>query len=124
MKRQWNETHEAVGPVLQLSQPDEMVNTILEGFDVAVENRRICMDSASMNFFCEFEPSLSRCLVRADLTSGWVAKNLGATTRTAVQPSVYQTIDHLLIGHPTNSREVIELNHSESFQMHIRKAPF
>ena len=74
-----------------------------------------------MNFFRELEPSFPRGFVRADATSSRIAKNLRTASWATVKPGGNQAVYHLFIGHPAYASEVIQFNHRERLQVHVRK---
>src|SRR5689334_10006594 len=82
------------------------------------------MNSAAMHLFRKLQPTFSRSLMSANAAPGWIRENLCATTRTTVESGRDQTINNFLVGHSANARQMIQLHHCESFQVHIRKIAF
>src|SRR5215470_221660 len=121
MKRQGNKTHEPVRPILKLAKSYQVVDPIFRRLDMAVKHRRVRMEPAAMDLFGKLQPAVTRSLVRAYTAPGRIAKNLSASAWATVQPSGNQPINDLLIRQATNTRQMVQFDHRESLQMHIRK---
>ncbi len=59
MKRQGDKAIESTRFILQLPQPDQMIDTFFEGFDVPVEHRCIGTDTCLVHASRNIEPSIA-----------------------------------------------------------------
>ena len=92
MERQRDERLEAAGLVLQLAQPDQVVDAVIGVFDVAVEHRGVGAQAQLVGRAMDVEPVAGVGLVLADLVADLGMEDLGAAAGQAAQAGV----DHLL----------------------------
>ena len=85
MERQRNERLEAAGLVLQLAQPDQVVDAVLRPLDVAVEHRRVRPQPEFVGLAVDAEPGLGVGLVLADLVADFGMKDLRPAAGQAAQ---------------------------------------
>ena len=90
MERQRNERLEAAGFVLQLTQPDQMVDAVIGVFQVAVEHRGVGAQAQLMGRAMDVEPAAGVGLVLADLVAHVGMKDLGPAAGQAAQAGIDQ----------------------------------
>src|SRR6185436_12618739 len=97
MKGKRYETHEPAGLVLKLSKLDHVIHSVFIRLDVSVKHSGVSGDAAAVNLLGQFQPSFTRGLVSADPAASWIAKDLRAAARTAIQSRGDQSVDHLFV---------------------------
>src|SRR5215469_5646190 len=108
MKRQGDETHKALGPVLQFPQPDKMVHAVLAGLDMAVQHCSVGGNSSGVDLFGQLQPPFAACLVSAYPAASRLSEYLGSASRAAIKPSGDQSIDDLFVGHSADCSQVVQ----------------
>src|SRR5215471_11225473 len=121
MKCQGDETHKAPGPVLQFPQPDKMVHAVLVGLDMAVQHGGVGGNASGVDLFGQFQPPVAACLVSAYPAASRLFEYLGPAARATIKPRGNQSIDDLFVGHSADSSQVVQFDHCESFQVHVRE---
>ncbi len=92
VERQRDERLEAAGLVLQLAQPQQVVDAVVRLFDVAVEHRAVALEPELVGRAMDVEPVPRVGLVLADLVADLGVENLGPAAGQAAQAR----IDHVL----------------------------
>src|ERR1044072_6930145 len=93
IKREWNETLKATRFFLLFAQTNEVIDAILGRFDVAVEHRRIRLQTGGVTFPLKFEPALRVAFVRADHGACRLAKDLCAAARARIESRCDQLLN-------------------------------
>src|SRR5688572_31297954 len=119
MKREWYETLESPGLVLKLTQPDEMIHALFEGFDVSVQHRRVRPDAHLVNSSGDFQPALAGNLVSGNQGSRTFGKNLRSAAGAASKSGLTDSLDNPLERLASDFGEEIQLHHREGFQMYL-----
>ncbi len=101
------------------AQTQQMVDAVLERFDVPVEHRRVGPDAQQVGHAVHFEPLVAGRLVVGDARTDIRVEDLGATARQAVESRASQTLENLAIGHPVVAREEVDLNRREALQVNV-----
>src|SRR5215470_1348206 len=122
MKCQGDETHKTLSTVLQFTQPEKMVDAILDGLEVAVQHCGVGGNASGVDFFGQLQPPVAACFVCAYPAASRLSEYLGSAAWAAIESGGNQSIDHLLVGHPANCSQVVQFDHSEGFQMHVGEA--
>ena len=90
VKRQRDERLEPARLVLQLAQPDEVIDAMLGPFDVAVEHRRIGAQSEFVRLAVDAEPRIGVGLVLANLVADIGVKDLRPAAGQAAEARVLE----------------------------------
>src|SRR5271166_6687348 len=88
MEGQGDERLEPSGFVLQLAQPDQVVDPVRGALDVAVEHGGVGVQAQSVSGAVNVKPGLRRRLGAADLLTHFGMKDLGPAARETAQPGV------------------------------------
>ena len=83
MERERDERQEAAGPVLLVAQAEQMVDPLLIGLDVAVEQRAVRGDAHPVGRVVDVEPDVGMLLARCDEPPHTIGEHLGAAARSA-----------------------------------------
>src|SRR5437667_5637524 len=124
VKRERDKAIEAAGFVLKLAQSNQMIDTFLEGFDVAIEHRCIRSNTHLVNRSRDLEPSRARNLMSGDKRPRAFRKDFGAATGTAAHSGFMELLDHPFEGLTRDLAEKIDFDHRERFQVHRRESIF
>ncbi len=124
VKRQRNKRHESMRFILELAQPDEMVDALFLGFHVAVEHGGVRPQPRFVSFFRRAQPHLAAGLVVANDLSHTRVKNLRTAARAGIHARFFHLSQRLLDGKLGDAREVMNLNHRERLDVHGRAALF
>jgi hypothetical protein len=81
-------------PVLKFPQPDQMVDSLFQGFDVPVKHRRVGANSLLVHDTCNIQPPLPGNLVPRNQRPRPLCKDFGATARTASESGFAKGVDH------------------------------
>src|SRR5262245_56845768 len=93
MKGQRNECLKAAGLVLQLAQPQQMVDAVIGVLDVSIQHRAIGPEAQAMRSAMDVEPLAGVRLVLANLAADLRMENLGPAARHAPQPRFDQVFE-------------------------------
>ena len=96
MERQRDEGLEPAGLVLELAEPDQVVDPMLGAVDVAVEHGGVGVQAEPVGRAVDVEPALGRGLGAADLLADFGMEDLGAAAGQAAEAGVDQLLEHLL----------------------------
>ena len=78
VERERDEREEAAGPVLLVAQAQQVVDALLVGLDVAVEDRAVRRDPEPVRGVVDVEPHVRVLLARRDEAADAVGEDLGA----------------------------------------------
>src|SRR5256885_4214937 len=120
MKREGNESDEAVRDVLQFAQLDEMVDAFFFGFDVAVEHCGVGMETSFVSLARERQPHISADFVVADDASYARMEYFRSATGARVDSSGFHFLQRFFDAQLGDSRAVVDFDHRESFEVHVR----
>ena len=107
---QRDEGLEAAGLVLELAEPDQVVDPVLGLVDVAVEHRRVRVQAELVGRPVDVEPDLGRRLGAADLLADLGVEDLGAAAGQAAQAGVDQLLQDLADREPGDLGEELDLD--------------
>src|SRR6185295_9479343 len=119
MKGKRYETHEPAGLVLKLSKLDHVIHPVFVGLNVSVEHSGVRGDAAAVNLLRQLQPSFTRGLMCANPAASWIAKDLRAAARAAIQSRGDQSVDYFFVRHPADACQMVQLDHRKSLQMHV-----
>ena len=97
MERERDEGEEAAGLVLLLTQPQQVVDALLVGLDVAVEHRALGRDPELVSGVVNVEPLVGVLLARSDERADAVGEDLGSAAGHRVEAGVLQREQDLLV---------------------------
>ena len=95
MERQRDERLEAAGFVLQLAEPDQVVDAVVRLLDVAVEHRAVRAQAELVGRAVDFEPAAGVGLVLADLVADFGMEDLGPAAGQAAEAGFDHVFEHL-----------------------------
>ena len=117
-----DEALEAARLVLLLAQTDEMVDAVFDRFDVAVEHRRVGLQTGRVDLARELEPALRRRVLCAQILERVGSRKISAPPPGHESiPASRELRDHLLVRHLVEAREEIELDHRQRLQVELRE---
>ena len=93
MKRQRNEGVEAVDAGLRFAQPDQMIDSVFERLDVAVEHGGVAGHALAVQLLVNLDPICARDLVRANLCARRFGEDLGGAAVDVVEPRLLERRD-------------------------------
>src|ERR1700680_3035009 len=97
-----------------------MFDALLMGFDVAVKHSGVGMKSDLVRGARDIEPLLAADLVIANhFANAWI-ENLRASAGQGIHSRVFQGEQRIANGKLGDSREIADLDHGESLQVHAR----
>ena len=85
------------GLVLELAQPEQVVDALLVGLDVPVEHRAVRRDPEPVRGAVDVEPVVRMLLAGRDEPPDAVGEDLGAAAGQRAEPGVAQLAQHLLV---------------------------
>src|SRR2546429_9253077 len=97
-----------------------MVDAVFDRFDVAVEHRRISLQTGRVDSAGEIEPALRVAFMRANDRARGLANNLSAAARARIQARTDQLLNDVFVAQLVEMREMIQLDHREGLQMKLR----
>ena len=107
------------GLVLQVAQPQQVVDALLDRLDVPVEHRRVGPDALAVALARDLEPALARDLVLADDVAHAPGEDLGAAARAGVHAGVAAARgSRRRAGGLPDLRDPVELDHRPRLQVH------
>ena len=121
MKGEGDEYLEAVRFVLESAKSKEVINTLLNGLDCAVEHRAVALQSELVRDAVNFEPFVSVGFVTTDLLADPIREDLRATTRKGTESRFDEVFQYRLIRHGVLLREVVNLNRGERLDVEFRE---
>ena len=120
LERQGDEGAEAACLVLKIAQPQQVIDTILHGFDVAVEHRRIRRQTLTVCLTHHVEPLIGVGLTLDDAAAGRLGEDLGPAARHRVEPGFLQLGDDPLNRHPIEAMEEEDLDGRKRLDVEVR----
>src|SRR5581483_3044694 len=118
---EWNKPTETTGLVLELAQLTQVIDALLERFDVAVKHGAGAAASHSMPGPMHIQPLRGCFFAAADLITHLGVENFRAPAGDRAQSILAQKVKRVPDRHFENSlREMPDLDRSESFNMKIR----
>ena len=120
MEAQRDEDLEAAGLVLQLAQPQHVVDAVPRLLDVAVEHRRRRAQALLVREPVDARPVLPVRLVVDDLLADVPVEDLGAAAGQRLQPGVDQLVEDLVGGQAGDLLEEVHLGGGERLQRDAR----
>ena len=122
MEGQGDETLKALSLVLQLPQPDQVVDPLFHGFNMPVEHGGIGLQSAEVHPPGDFEPAFARHLVVTNEVAGALGKDLGPSPGATVHSRLPKSPDGLIDGQLGPAGQEIQLNHGKGLEMNFGEA--
>ena len=122
MERQRDEGLEPAGFILKLAQPEQVIQAVFRGLDVAVEHGAVGMQAHLVRDAGGIDPLLAGQLVIADDAPHAIVKDFGAAAGQGIHAGVFQALQHFALADLAALREIADLDHGEGFQVHLRKA--
>src|SRR5712692_4094196 len=119
---QRDEGDEAAGLVLELAQQQQVLDTLLFCFDVAVEHGGVRAQADLMRRARNVQPLLAGNLVVADYFAHPRIEDFGAAAGQRVHTGLFQGQQSIADRKLGDAREVAHLNHGERLQVHARAA--
>src|ERR1700720_2320640 len=119
IKSEGNKALKAARFILLLTEANEVIDSIFDRFNVAVEHRRVCLQSGVMHGSGKLEPTFCVTLVRANHRPCRLAKDLRAAAGARIQPRIDQLLNDVLVLHFVEMSEMIQLDHRKGFQMKL-----
>src|SRR5688572_19068526 len=89
---------------------------------MAIEHRGVGTDAVLMDLSSQIYPPFRGGLVFADLAPHLLIEDLRPAARTRIEPGLAQFLYDILIGLMSDPLEMVDLDHSEGFQVKIRVA--
>ena len=123
VERERDEREEAAGLVLLVAQPQQVVDALLVGLDVAVEHRALRRDPQPVRGVVHVEPLVGVLLARRDERAHAVGEDLGAAAGHRVEAGVLQLAQDLLVRAALELRHVVDLGRRVELEMDVRAAP-
>src|ERR1700736_732693 len=99
-----------------------MIDTVLFGFDVAIQHGAIRFQPEPMGRARNVQPLPAIDLVIANDAADAVAENFGSAAGKRIDACVHQAQQRFTDGDPGSLREVADLNHGESFKVYVGKS--
>ena len=122
VERERDEAEEAARLVLQLADPHEVVDAVLDRLDAAVEHRDVRLDAVLVAELRELEPALARDLVAADDVADALLEDLGAAAGAGVHPGGLEVADHLDDVLLRDARDPVDLDHRPRLEVDAGEA--
>ena len=97
MEGERDEGEEAAGPVLLVAQAEQVLDPLLVGLDVAVEQRAVRRDPEPVRGVVHVEPHVRMLLARGDEPAHAVGEHLGAAAGERAEPGGLQLAQDLLV---------------------------
>ncbi len=103
MERERDEREEPTGAVLLLAEAEQVLDPLLVGLDMAVEERAVGRDPEPMRRVVDVEPDVRVLLARRDEAADAVGEHLGAAAGERSEPGRLELAQHLLVGQPARA---------------------
>src|SRR5262245_24511383 len=114
LKRPANERSKPAAGVLLVAQPLQVLDAILDRFDVAKHHRRTRFQSELVRHLHDLEPLVALAFERRDSLPDGIDQNLAAAARNRTKPSFLETRDYFVERHLEGLRKMLELRRAET----------
>ena len=121
MEGERDEGEEAAGPVLLVAEAEQVLDPLLVGLDVPVEERAVRRDPQPVRGVVDVEPDVRVLLAGRDEPPHAVGEDLGAAARERAEPGGLQLAQHLLVREPGERRHVVDLGRRVALEEHVRQ---
>src|SRR6267378_2942365 len=121
MERQWDESLEAAGLILQSTQLQQVIDSILIVLDVSIEHGGIGFEADLMSQPRRVEPLVAINLVIANDVPHAVGENLGSPARQRIHTRLFHLDERLTYGKLRALCKVGDLYHGEGLHVHLRE---
>src|SRR4051812_27152602 len=120
LKRPANEGRESTALVLLVPQPPEMLDPVLDRFDMAEHHRGARFQTELVRRLHHFKPRVGIAFQRGDPVADPVDQNLPATPWKRAEACLFELCDYLPQRHPEKSDKMLELRWTETMDINVR----
>ena len=121
LESKWNETAKSSGFILKLTKLAQMIDALLERFDMAVKHGASAAAAHAMPGPMNIEPFLSRLFAATNPVPHRSIKNFRATASDGTQAALTEKLECLRDRHLEDSlSEMTNFNRSKGFDVQIR----
>src|SRR2546423_9829454 len=99
-----------------------MFDALFIRFDMAVEHRRVGVEPDLMRGARDIDPWLAADFVVADRFAHAGIENFGAPAGERIHTCIFERQERIADGKPGNTREIANLDHGKSLQVHAGAA--
>ena len=117
-----NHGNEPASLILQLAQPVQVIEAMLERFPEAEHHGSRSAQSQPVRFAMDRQPLRGVDFHRADAGADFIVQNLGSRARNGIQTRIAQPRDGFLKRYSRNSRQINNLRRREAVQPDVEAA--
>jgi len=112
---------EAPGLILQITQPQHMIDPVGTGLDVPEKHRSIALATALMPFAVNLQPAFGGDFAFAEVFAHFFIENLRPAAGHTVHPAFDHPIEHLIIAQSAAAVQIVHLCGRHGLDVYIRQ---
>ena len=122
LERPADEGSETTRLILLTTNPFQVLDPLLERFDMPEHHRRAAVATQLMPNSHDRQPIIGQHLAACDLSTDSIHQDLRTTSRQTPQARSLESLEHGSQGQLIHFREVINLRRAEAVNVHLRVA--